>query len=401
MTKRKICVVVASRANYGRIKTMMQAVKEHPDLELQLVVSASALLYRFGQAIDIIRQDGFEPDATVYIVLDGENPTTMAKSTGLAIIELATAFERLKPDVVLTVADRYETLATAVAGSYMNIPVAHTQGGEVSGSIDESVRHAITKLAHIHFPATKKAAEHVIRMGEDPERVFVTGCPSLDIIKDLDQSLDGVKGLRKGAGAHIDWKQPYLLVLQHPVTTEFGCGLQQINETLKAIDTLRMPTVWLWPNVDAGSDDIAKGLRVYRDNNRPNFIHFHRNFSPEDYVRVLNGAACIVGNSSSGIREGAYLGVPCVNIGSRQALRECGANVVDAPYDAEKIIEAIRAQVAHGRYPSDPIFGDCNAGTRMADILSRIPLRVEKKLHYVVEEQRQAELKSAAWSPGE
>lgn len=388
MSKRKICVVVASRANYGRIKTMMQAVKAHPDLELQLVVSASALLYRFGNAIDVIRRDGFEPDATVYIVIEGENPTTMAKSTGLAIVELATIFERLKPDVVLTVADRYETLATAVAGSYMNIPVAHTQGGEVSGSIDESVRHAITKLAHIHFPATEKAGEHVIRMGEDPKRVFVTGCPSLDIIHGLDLSLDDVVGLRKGVGAGIDWTQPYLLVLQHPVTTEFGSGLAQINETLTAVDTLRMPTVWLWPNVDAGSDDIAKGLRVYKDNKRPDFIHFHRNFSPEDYVRVLNGAACIVGNSSSGIREAAYLGTPCVNIGSRQSLRERGHNVIDVDYDSEKILAAIRHQLAHGRYPSDPIFGDGRAGARMADILATAQLRVEKKLHYVVEAQQ-------------
>jgi len=192
MRKRNICVVVASRANYGRIKSVMHHIQEHPDLELQLVVGASALLYRYGMVIDVMIRDGFEPSAKVYFVLEGENPTTMAKSTGLAIIELSTIFERLKPDIVLTVADRYETIATAIAASYMNIPVAHTQGGEITGSIDESVRHAITKLAHLHFPATDKAAERLIKMGEDPRTVHVTGCPSLDLLMDLDLSLDGL-----------------------------------------------------------------------------------------------------------------------------------------------------------------------------------------------------------------
>ena len=163
---RKVCVVVNSRANYGRIKSFMYHAQRSNKIELQLIVGASALLYRFGSAIDIIKSDGFEPNAVVHSILEGETPTTMAKSTGLGIVELATHFENLKPDIVLTVADRFETLATAVASSYMNITLAHTQGGEVTGSIDESVRHAITKLAHIHFPATERAAEYLERMGE-------------------------------------------------------------------------------------------------------------------------------------------------------------------------------------------------------------------------------------------
>ncbi len=166
--KRKVCIVVNSRANYGRIKTVLRALADRSDVELQIIVGASALLDRFGNVRAIIEHDGFSINGTVYSIVEGENPTTMAKSTGLAIIELATMFENLKPDVVLTVADRFETLATAVAASYMNVPVAHTQGGEVTGSIDESVRHAITKLSHIHFPATEQAARNIIRMGEDP-----------------------------------------------------------------------------------------------------------------------------------------------------------------------------------------------------------------------------------------
>ena len=226
MSQRKVCVVVNSRANYGRIKSFLRAAMDHPDLELQLIVGASALLYRFGSAIDIIRDDGFKPQAIVHSVVDGETPVTMAKSVGLGTIELATHFEALKPDVVLTVADRFETIATAIAASYMNIPVAHTQGGEVTGSIDENVRHAITKLSHIHFPATERAREFLLRMGERPDTIHVTGCPSIDILVENDLALpEDIFARNKGVGAALDVSKPYVMVLQHPVTTEYGEGL--------------------------------------------------------------------------------------------------------------------------------------------------------------------------------
>src|SRR5262245_7906581 len=174
--KRKVCVVVTARPSYSRIKTALRAIKEHPDLELQVVVAASALLDRFGSAINYIERDGFTISARVYMVLEGGNLATMAKTTGLGLVELATVFDNLRPDVVVTIADRYETLATAVAASYMNIPVAHVQGGEVTGSIDEKVRHAVTKLADLHLVSSTKAAERIVRMGEEPSTVYVTGC---------------------------------------------------------------------------------------------------------------------------------------------------------------------------------------------------------------------------------
>src|SRR5437773_375746 len=177
--KRKVCVVITASPSYSRIKTALTAILKHPDLELQLVVAASALLERYGSAAKFIEEEGFPIAARVYMVLEGENPAAMAKTTGLGVLEMATVFDNLRPDVVVTVADRYETLATAVAAAYLNIPVAHVQGGEVTGSIDEKVRHAVTKLADLHLVSTAKAAERVIRMGEDPEMVFVTGCPSI------------------------------------------------------------------------------------------------------------------------------------------------------------------------------------------------------------------------------
>src|SRR3982751_6798197 len=176
---RKVCVVVTARPSYSRIKTALRAIQQHPDLELQLVVAASALLDRYGTAVNYIEGDGFPIAARVYMVLEGENPASMAKTTGLGMLELATVFDNLKPDIVVTVADRLETLATAVAASYMNIPVVHVQGGEVTGSIDEKVRHAVTKLADLHLVSTRGAGENVKRMGEETRKVFVTGCPSI------------------------------------------------------------------------------------------------------------------------------------------------------------------------------------------------------------------------------
>ncbi len=383
MTRRRVCIVVNSRANYGRIKSVLQAVRQHPSLELKLVVGASALLYRFGNVREVMARDGFVPDATVYTIVEGETPTTMAKSTGLAIMELATIFENLAPTIVLTVADRFETMATAIAASYMNISLAHTQGGEVTGSIDESVRHAITKLAHIHFPATKLAAENVVRMGEPADTVHLTGCPSIDAIAELDLSLKPDLFERyKGVGPALDPAKPYLVVLQHPVTTEYGHGLAQISETVEAIRSIGMQTAWLWPNVDAGSDDVSKGLRMFREANPNAPVHFYRNFSVEDYARLIANCACLVGNSSSALREGDFLGVPAVNIGTRQLGREHGANVMHAAYNCAAIAGAIKKQLAHNKYKRSVLFGDGSAGQRIAEVLARTELRVQKKLTY-------------------
>lgn len=379
---RKVCVVVASRSNYGRIKSVLTAIRDHHDLQLQLVVGASALLHRFGKVIDVIQQDGFKVDATVYFIVEGENPTTMAKSTGLAISELSTIFENLKPDVVLTVADRFETIATAIAAAYMNIPLAHTQGGELTGNIDESVRHAITKFAHLHFPATPLSAQRLIKMGEDPRTVVTTGCPSIDILAGLDLSLPKDIFVRYGGvGSLLDPQKPYLVVLQHPVTTEFGDGVSQITQTLKAIEELRIQTVWLWPNVDAGSDDVSKGLRMFRETQNPDYMQFFRNFSVEDYARLINNCLCLVGNSSSGIREGAYLGIPVVNIGTRQQDRERAANVMDVDYHSAEIARAIEKQIAHGRYEPNHLYGDGKAGQRIVDVLATCGFKIQKRFY--------------------
>ena len=382
---RKVCVVIGSRANYSSIKSVMRAVQGHPELTLRLIVGASALLDRFGSVVDVIEADGFTPDARVTMIVEGETPATMAKSTGLGLLELPTIFELLKPDVVVSVGDRFETMATAVAASYMNIPVAHTMGGEISGTIDESIRHAVTKLSHIHFPANDAAAARIIRMGEDPSTVHAVGCPRIDLVSEIARGngLPHAEWLdREGVGAHIDVSKPFLLVNHHPVTTEYGQGKNHVWETLCALDELKMPTIMLWPNADAGSEDIATGMRTFREKRHPEYIRFYKNFPIETYVRLMLLCACAVGNSSAPIREGAFLGVPAVNIGTRQSGRDRGPNVLDVGYDRHEIVDGIRRQLAHGRYESDALYGDGRAGERIADVLARATLTVQKRLTF-------------------
>jgi UDP-hydrolysing UDP-N-acetyl-D-glucosamine 2-epimerase len=381
---RKVCVLITARPSYARIKTVLEGIAKHPGLELQLVVGASALLERYGTVVDVIRADGFKPNAVVHMVLEGENLVTTAKSTGLGVVELATIFDNLRPDVVVSIADRYETIATAIAASYLNIPVAHVQGGEVTGSIDEKVRHAVTKLSDIHFVSNRQAAERVVRMGEEPETVFVTGCASVDlaarVMAEGDRGFDPFK--YGGVGHRFDPAQGYLVVMQHPVTTEYENSLSQIEQTLAAIEKLALPTFWFWPNVDAGSDQISKGIRRFREMRDTSQLYFFKNMTPEDFLRLLLRARCLVGNSSVGIRESSYLGVPVVNIGNRQAGRDRGPNVIDASYDSGAIVHAIERHLANGRYASTDLYGDGKAGPRTAELLASVPLHIEKRLTY-------------------
>jgi UDP-hydrolysing UDP-N-acetyl-D-glucosamine 2-epimerase len=383
---RKIAIFVGSRANYSSIKAVMRAVQNHPNLELQLIVGASAILDRFGAVVEVIRADGFSPVAKINMMIEGENLTTMAQSTGLGLLNLPPVFEQLQPDIVLTVGDRFETMATAVAAAYMNIPLAHTMGGEVTGTIDESIRHAVTKLAHLHFPANQESAERIIRLGEDPRHVYLVGCPRIDIVAEILAAPDRtqLQNLieREGVGGHIRLDEPFLLVNQHPVTTEYGQGEKQVNATLQALQALQMPTIMLWPNIDAGSEDISRGMRKFREHVRHEHIRFYKNFPVETFVRLMKQAAVLVGNSSAAIREGAFIGVPAVNIGSRQAGRQRGPNVLDVDYDSTSIEAAIRQQLAHGHYEPAHIYGDGGAGERIAQILATCELQIQKQITY-------------------
>jgi len=383
---KKICVVIGSRANYSSIKSAMRAIATRPDLELLVVVGASALLDRYGSVVELIEAEGFKPAAKVHMLIEGETPATMAKSTGLGLLELPTVFETLGPDYVLTVGDRFETMATTLAAAYMNIPVAHTMGGEVSGTIDESIRHAVTKFAHLHFPASAGARQRIIRLGEPPDSVHLVGCPRIDLVAEIIDG--GINGLGpdiflEGVGDALDLTQPFLLVSQHPVTTEYGTGEEQINATLAAVREIGLPAIVLWPNADAGSEDIARGIRKAREHGRAGGMHFFKNLPVDLYVRLMARTACLVGNSSSGVREGAYIGTPVVNIGTRQAGRERAGNVIDVGYAPGAIAQAIRQQLDQGRYPMDALYGDGKAGDRIAAVLAGAGrVEIQKRITY-------------------
>ena len=383
--RRKVCVVITARPSYSRIKTALSAIKENPELELQLVIAASALLDRYGPAVNYVEKDGFDVAARVFMVLEGENPTSMAKTTGIGLLELATVFDNLKPDLVLTIADRYETLATAIAASYMNIPVVHVQGGEVTGSIDEKVRHAVTKLADLHLVSTRCAATRVERMGEEPSKIFVTGCPSIDLAARIltNPKLDFDPFEKYGGVGDLNrLLNGYVVVMQHPVTTEYELSREQVSLTLEAVHELDMPALWFWSNVDAGADGTSGGIRSFREAVRPRNMHFFKNMSPTDFLRLLYNSKALIGNSSVGIRECSYLGVPVVNIGTRQTGRERGANVIDVDYSKDEIISAIRRQTSNGRYAEDKLYGDGNAGERISKVLAEAPLEIGKRLTY-------------------
>lgn len=380
--KRKVAAVLVDRANYGRLKPVLFAINQHPDLQLQLICTGTMVLERFGSPVNIVKNDGFTVDAEIYIELEGSVPTTMAKSVGFAVIEFSSELHRLKPDIVLIIGDRYEALAAGVAAAYMNICMAHIQGGEVSGSIDESARHCLTKLAQYHFPATKRAAEYIERMGEHRQTVFHVGCPAGDIALSLDKTLPS-DIFEPGIGGSIDPRKPYLLVIVHPITTEFGTERDETQRLLEAMATLKQQTIWLWPNVDAGSDHVSSAIRTYREQNDASWLRLIKNFPPDLYSKVLANAACVVGNSSSFIRDSGFYGTPVVLVGDRQDGREVAENVQFVDYNAERILDAIRRQLAHGRYQPSDLYGDGNASQRVAEALSQVPLYVQKRLAYV------------------
>ena len=371
------------RANYGRMKPVMRSIAAQPDLQLQVLASGTMVLERFDLPVRIVKRDGFPVDGEIYIELEGSTPATMAKSVGFGVVEFASAFQRLRPDIVLLIGDRYEALAAAIAAGYMNICIGHIQGGEVSGSIDESARHAITKFAQFHFPSTERSAEYLLRMGEDPETILSVGCPSSDIARTLDRTLRDEVINGRGSGARLDLTRPFLLVVFHPTTTQYGGEVTQIEELLGALAELKEQTLLLWPNIDAGSDHVSKAIRVFRTEVRPDWLRTLINVTPEDYQRILATTACAVGNSSSFVRDASYFGTPVVLVGNRQEGREIDVHVMPVAPNRDEIAASVRAQLLHGRYAPSSLYGDGHVSERIAEALAKLNPYIQKRLHYI------------------
>jgi UDP-N-acetylglucosamine 2-epimerase/N-acetylmannosamine kinase len=378
-----VCVVITARPSYSRIKSVLQSIHKDHRLKLSIIVTASALLDRYGNVSEEILADGFEIDSQVYTVLEGASPASMAKTTGIAIIELTTEFQRLKPDLVVTIADRFETIGTAIAATYSGIPLVHIQGGEITGSIDERVRHSITKLADFHVACTAKAASNIIRMGENPSTVFNTGCPSIDLAASIcssDRLSFDFYSIYQGVGNPIDLKSEFVIALLHPVTTEFQLAEEQATTLLRALSDEEKHVIWFWPNVDAGSDGTSRALRKFREINPNAPFYFVKNVSPSHFLELLSHSQFIIGNSSVAIRECSFLGVPAVNIGSRQQYRERGRNVIDCDWDYFQLKTCLK-QIQSPRFrEKSMLYGDGKSGKRISDLLAtlefnRLPLQ--------------------------
>lgn len=357
----KIAVIVTARPSYARVKTAIQALINR-GAEVHILACASALLERYGKVVEVIRKDFPQAQLEeVYSTYEGANLITSAKETGALTSELASALSRVRPAWALVVADRHEVLGAAQAASYLHVPLAHVQGGEVSGSIDNKVRDSITQLADLHLVATKRAAMRVYALTGNHEAVHVVGCPSIDIAK---QALDEPPVTSEelgGAGAPIDLNRPFVVVLQHSVTNEASESGEQMRMTLKACEGLGQVLV-LWPGEDAGQEAAAKAIRMTP------WVHTVRNLPPSRFLKVLTQSKCLIGNSSVGIRECSWLGVPVVNIGSRQTGRERGPNVVDVGHDVARIRHGILGMAGSSPRRSD-LYGHGDAGERIADVL--------------------------------
>ena len=381
--KRKIAVITGTRADYGIFYHVLKEIEKHETLDLKLIACGMHLCPEFGMTINEIEKDGFEISDKFETILASDTGAAMAKSIGLSIISMAQSFERIKADVVLILGDRGEMLAAATAAIHMNIPVAHIHGGEVTGTVDESVRHAITKLSHIHFPANEDSRARILKLGEREENVFVVGAPGLDYIKKT-QFLSRSEMLER---FKLEDDKIFLLT-QHPVTTERDMVEWQMRETLDAIVELGYQTIISYPNSDNGGREIIKVIEEYRA--KYPFLKVFRNLSQVEYLSFLDIASVMIGNSSSGIIEAPSFKLPVVNIGSRQGGRLQATNIIDAAYGKESVKEGINKALNSESFKiqlegcTNP-YGDGNASGKIAQILSEIVLDrklIQKRITY-------------------
>jgi len=370
--KKRILGITGIRSEYDIMSTVYRAVSDHPALDLQLVVTGAHLSDAFGYTVDEICADGFFIADEIESLLSGDQAASRVKGLSIQLQGLVQTVTRVKPDVLLVLGDREESMTTALVGAYMNIPVAHLGGGDrVVGNVDDQVRHAVTKLAHLHFTTNQESAERILRLGEQPFRVHNVGNPGLDRLLEVPE-LSSCE-LSQRLGVTIADDEPILLVIQHVISTEIDDAYLQMRETLEAVANLDMKTVLIYPNTDAGGQQMIRAIREFES--LPN-LHTAKNIPRLEFVNLFRRASCLLGNSSAGILEAPLLKLPVVNVGNRQKGRLHAENVTFVPHDKNVIIKAVKHAVFDSEYResvakcSNP-YGDGRSSQRIADILAK------------------------------
>lgn len=384
--KRKICFVITNFIHYSRNFLILRELNKRPDIELHVIIGGAAVVSKYtSKDVDLrklLRDDGCNRLHELHFNLEGDGHIVKSKTTGLGIIEFSTIFNDIKPDVVVVRGDRFEVLAATVAAVYLNIPVAHIEGGDLSGTIDESVRHAITKFSHIHFVTNEDARKRVLRMGERKDYVFNFGSPDIEVVEKIKRlSHNPNKYIQKGSGARIDFSNGFIIVMYHPVANETEYLTEYTRRLLNVVHGLDRPVIWFWPNFDVGAEEISTQLRVFNDKTINHKIRFMRYLLPQDFISLLARAECFIGNSSAGIKECSYLGVPVVNIGLRQNKRLRTPNVVDVDHNEERLKRVIENQIKHGKYKSNGAYHVKNTALYIARVLATIDLYTQKTFH--------------------
>jgi GDP/UDP-N,N'-diacetylbacillosamine 2-epimerase (hydrolysing) len=373
---RTIAVITGSRGEWGYIRPVLRLIENDPGLDYRIITTNMHLLPAFGMSVHEIEKDGFHVDERLFMTFDGYTAATMTKSLGCLLMELPTVLQRMQPDLILLAGDRGEQLMGAIAGQHLSIPVAHIQAGELSGNVDGVVRHAITKLAHIHFAANEEFAERVRRLGEHDFRIFITGAPLVDEL--ATGAFTSEEDLREKY--RLNQTERLILTVQHPLTEEEAQAGDQVDETINAITEINWPTIFIYPNGDAGSEQIRSRLVKLK---RPH-IRLFRNLPRQDYLGLMKMADVLVGNSSSGIMEAPSFGKPAVNIGRRQVGRPQAANVINTDNRKDEIVSAIRVAtspefVEKARTVRNP-YGDGTASKKIVEIMKTI--EIDRRLLY-------------------
>ena len=388
---KKVLLYIGSRANYSSARSLLKAFKNHEVLDPIVILGAAALVDKYGNLEELIKSDGFNIDHKISFLVEGGKLENMAQSCGIAMNNFPSIIEKYNPDYIFVIGDRFDVLPIASTAMLMNIPLAHSMGGERSGTVDESIRHAISKMANLHFVANQDAMDRLIKMGELPETIFNVGCPRIDYISETVNEFKKGNMLSskilferyQGVGNEFNiLKEDFLLVSFHPVTTEFKDLRELTRNLLQALSASKMKVIMLWPNADAGNDFISKEIRIFREKHTPSWLYLFKNLPVEVYLQLLYLCKCLVGNSSSAVREGEFIGVRAINIGSRQNARLRGKNLIDCDYSEESIKQAITRQVSiNDDLKSEYLYGSGNSANEVADILANTNIENTQKLN--------------------